>query len=400
MNRNSLKIYTLTTFISLSMLSPITHSTEAVGTKNTEQIKNSKKTDKTNGLSNGQPYGRWYGALGVSGLRRSIANTSDLGELINRAVTYRLSRQRQLIHNGQYAGALFPPAFEFESEIDGVVAQAGSMKKISSMFGRHTALEGTIRQARRMGDDIDAVSDHIDLGFVWSANWFGNESGYFSLHGVVEQSDADAKFVNGRRKGDSFGGRIQFGEVLNQTWAYSFIAERIWWQGEGYSMRPSALGPIRISQDVEYTRSYVNADVIARYSLPNFIIPNAQFRWRSGIYYLHNDYENEKNNLDLTAREPFGNQERLGFVRTGGHLSWRYGAEKQWSPFTEFMYDYEIQNNMDSVFDDPHTITLKLGVAWLPKLGKRVQLEAQRYQGVDNERARNNVTLTILMDYF
>ncbi len=345
-------------------------------------------------------YGQWYGGLGVAGLRRSIANTSDLGELANRAVTYRLSKQRQRIFNAQQAGNPTPPAFEFDSEIDGAVAQVGTMAKLPAMFGRHTALEGTIRQARRLGDEIDATSDHLDLGFVWSANWLSDRAGYFSLHGIVEQSDADVKFVDGRRKGDSYGGRLQFGEVLGDVWAYSFIAEKIWWEGEGYSMRPSVLGPIRVSQDVEYSRSYINGDVVAHYSLPNFIIPSAQFRWRTGFYYLQNEYEDQKNNLGQAAVEPFGNIERLGILRTGGHLSWRYGENKQWSPFTEFMVDYEFQNNMDEVFDDPHTATLKLGMAWLPKRGQRVQLELQRFQGLDSERIRNNVTLTILLDYF
>ncbi len=346
-------------------------------------------------------YGQWYGGLGVSGLRRSIANTSDLGELANRAATYRLSKQRLGMHNAQQAATpLNPTAFEFESEIDGVVAQLGTMTKLPKMFGRHTALEGTIRQARRLGDDIDATSDHLDFGLVWSANWLSDKAGYLSLHGIVEQSDADVKFVDGRRKGDSIGGRLQLGEVLNDVWAYSFIAERIWWEGAGYIYRPSALGPIKILQDVDYSRSYVNGDLVAHYSLPNFIIPGAQFRWRTGFYYLHNSYENNKNNLGQKTSEPFGNIERLGFLRTGGHLSWRYGTNKQWSPFTEFMYDYEIQNNMDEVFDDPHTVTLKLGMAWLPERGKRFQLEAQRFQGINNERVRNNITLTILLDYF
>ncbi|GAB1257518.1 hypothetical protein [Aurantivibrio plasticivorans] len=346
-------------------------------------------------------YGQWYGQLGAHGLRRSLANFSDLGELANRTATYRISKQQQRIHLAQQSALPGTPApFTYESDFDGIVAQLGTMTAITPQFGRHTALEGMVRRAVRDGDDLDVTSDHLDIGLVWQANIFSHRAGYFALHGFYDKNRADILFVDGERVGDNIGARVQFGEVLGSTWAYSLKLERAKWQGDSESYRPSMSGPILVTQPVDYTRTYFNGDIIGRFSLDNFFIDNTRLRWRSGIYYLQNDYEDQINSLDQPVVEPFGATERLGFLRTGAHLSWVRGEQNQWNPFIELMYDYEFKNNMNDVIDDPHNATIKLGLAWLPKRGYRYQFEVQRYQGFEGERARNNITLTVLLDHF
>jgi len=160
-------------------------------------------------------YGQWLGALGGSGLRRSVANGSDLGELINRATTYRLGQQLQsgYLANPANGGSL--AGFSFATDVDGVVAQGSSFIAIEkSAEGKHSVIDFHVRRALRKGDYIDAVSDRIDLGFLKNHNYFANGAGYFGLNLILEQTDADVKFVNGERSGDAYGLRLQTGEVL------------------------------------------------------------------------------------------------------------------------------------------------------------------------------------------
>jgi len=270
---------------------------------------------------------------------------------------------------------------------------------LPAQFGRHTALDMNIRTAERKGDYIDAVSNRIDLGLLWSANWLSGNAGYFGLNAIYEMSDADIKYVSGEREGDAYGLRLQAGEVLGAVWAWSARAENIWWDGDGFIERPAPTGTIHVSQAVEYQRTYANAEMIARYAFPDLMASNAQLRWRGGVHYLETRYEDQSNNLGQAATEPYGPNERLGIIRTGGYFSWRVGADKKWSPYTELLYDYEFENNMNDALDDPHTISAKLGMARLFGPGQRVQLEVQRYQGLKGDRIRNGINLTAVLDF-
>lgn len=352
---------------------------------------------RTDSSASPPTYGQWLGALGASGLRRSQANGSDLGELINRGVTYKTGKQKQRIYlaNPLNGGSL--SGFDFVSEADGYVAQTGSLMAVDPQFGRHTAIDFTLRTALRRDDDIDAQSDRLDLGMTWSANYFAKGAGYFSVNGIYERTDADIKYINGERTGDAWGARLQTGEVLSPAWAWSLRAERVWWSGDGYIYRPSASGPLRIDQDVDYDRTYFNTEVIGRYRLANFLFGPAQLRWRSGVHWLAVHYEDQINSLGQAAIEAFGPNERLGIVRTGAYIAW--SPSQNWSPYTEWIYDYEFENNMNEVVDDPHTVSVKLGLARLLGPGKRIQLELQRFQGLKGQRVRNGLNLTAVIDF-
>jgi hypothetical protein len=344
-------------------------------------------------------YGQWLGALGGSGLRRSLANGSDLGELVNRATTYRLGLQLQNIYLANPANGGSLAGFTFTTDVNGFVAQSGSLIPIEkSAQGKHSAMDFTLRRAVRDGDYIDANSDRLDVGYLTNRNYFANGAGYFGINLIIEQSKADVKFVNGERSGDAYGLRVQAGEVLSATWAWSTSAERIRWSGDGFIYRPSGTGPILIFQDVEYGRSYVKAEVIGRYALSGLMGDSGQLRWRSGFHYLETNYEDQLNSLNQPAREPFGPNERLSIVRTGAYLSWRVGSDKKWSPYSEWLYDYEFENNMNAVVDDPHTISAKLGIARLFTGSQRIQIEVQRYQGFNEDRARNGINMTAIFD--
>lgn len=341
-------------------------------------------------------YGQWMRLLGSSGLRRSMANGSDLGVLINRSTTYRLARQNK---NAFIARGESPENFEFDSSIDGAVAQAGSLIAISKSEQRHFATEVTWRTAWRFGEAIDVTSSRLDLAAVWSAAPIAQRAGYISVNAIAELTDVDIFYVNGERKGDGYGLRYQMGEVLSDTWAYSLKLEQVRWEGDGFIYRPTGTGPVYIAQDAAYNRRYGNLDVIARFTPPVFG-ETSQLRWRSGLHYLSTHYDSQTNSLGQVVIEPFGNKETLALLRTGVYLSWQLGEEKHWSPFIETLYDYEIDTNMNSALDEPHTLAGKLGIAYLPFPGKRLQLEVQRYQGVGGEQVRNSINFTAVWDLF
>ncbi|MCW8194652.1 hypothetical protein F6455_07615 [Proteobacteria bacterium 005FR1] len=336
-------------------------------------------------------YGRWLGAMGGSGLRRSLANGSDLGELINRTTSYKMAAQVQAARQRQAAaGAPLPPV-DFDSETDAWVVQHDSLVPL---FASNSDLlfRGSIRRAQRYEDDrVDATADRVELGL-----FDASMSGYLGLSLMVEQSAAELGSVKGHRDADGLGLRFDYGRILDDTWAVSGRLEHAWWDGDGLTHIPTPAGTLVLAQDTEFERSYLTMEVIGRYDVS---LPVAgQLRWRSGIHYLRNNNDRVLNSLGQVVQEPFGEIERLGLLRTGAYYSWRAGERQQWSPFVELMYDYEFANNMDRVIEDPHTITAKAGLARLIKPGWRAQLDVQRYQGLGGERSRNGATLAIVID--
>jgi hypothetical protein len=335
-------------------------------------------------------YGRWLGAMGASGLRRSLANGSDLGELINRTTSYKLAaqvnaaRQRQLA-----AGRSLPPA-DFDSETDAWVAQHDSFLPLAD--GGDLLFRGLVRRAQRYEDErVDARADRLELG-LFSAS----ATGYTGLSLAVEESAAELGFIKGHRDADGLGLRFDYGRILDEAWAVSGRLDHVWWDGDGLTHIPSPAGTLVVAQDTEFERSYLTVEVIGRY---NVALPfRGQLRWRSGIHYLRHNNDRVVNSLGQVVQEPFGDIERLGLLRTGAYYSWRAGDTQQWSPFVELMYDYEFENNMDAIIEDPHTITAKAGLARLIKPGWRAQLDVQRYQGLQGQRARNGVTLALVLD--
>lgn len=335
-------------------------------------------------------YGRWLGAMGASGLRRSLANGSDLGELINRTTSYKLAAQVHGVRQRQLAAGRELAPENFDSETEAWVATHDSFMPVSA--GGNILVRASVRRAQRYEDErVDARADRLELGLFSAA-----ADGYAGLTLAVEETAAELGFVKGHRDANGLGLRFDYGRILDETWAVSGRLDHVWWDGEGLTYVPSPAGTLAVAQDTEFERSYLTVEVIGRYNIE--LLASGQLRWRSGLHYLRHNNDRVVNSLGQVVQQPFGDFERLGLLRTGAYYSWRAGERQQWSPFVEMMYDYEFENNMDTIIEDPHTITVKAGLARLIKPGWRAQLDVQRYQGLRGERARKGVTLALVFD--
>lgn len=338
---------------------------------------------------------RWMGSMGASGLRRSLANGADLGDLLNRGISYRAAFVAESIRLRREAtGApLSPPILD--SKTNGWIAQAESLIPVSRIADREILFRTTLRSARRFEPNrLDGRADRIDLGLVLGAKNGNRSPGYTGVGLILEHIEADIGFVQGSRDISGIGARGDWGQVLNARWASSVRIEQLWSDGRSEVLRPSSSGPIEVRQDLNFNRIYLDADMIARYTLAS-----GQLRWRTGLRYMRIEYEDQLNNLGEQATETFGPLERLGLLRTGAYYSWRVGTSEKWSPYSELVYDYEFETNMNALIDDRHTLTAKLGVTWSIRNGQRIQLEYQRFQGFNDERVRDALSLVGVFDF-
>lgn len=100
----------------------------------------------------------------------------------------------------------------------------------------------------------------------------------------------------------------------------------------------------------------------------------------AALHVLDTRYATQLNSLGQRIIEPFGDQERLGVLRTGGFVSATVGNNGAWNPYTELLLDHELDNNMTGPLDDRTSVlwrTIWLA-CWGPASASRWNTSVQK----------------------
>jgi hypothetical protein len=95
----------------------------------------------------------------------------------------------------------------------------------------------------------------------------------------------------------------------------------------------------------------------------------------AALHVLDTRYATQLNSLGERIVEPFGDQEHLGVLRTGGFVSAIVGNNGAWNPYTELLLDHELDNNMTGPLDDRTSVLWRTGLARLLGPGKCISVE-------------------------
>ena len=324
-------------------------------------------------------------ALGMSGLRRSIALDAPLGALLMRNNTYRIAK----LSSTNVKGA----SDEVKYNSSSAIGQFNSVLDIGHTDDTAYFLKTTARHVDfEVPDLLKASVKRFDLGVMAMRNSSAGNPRYLGLSVISESNIGRPQFVEGYRIGDGIGLRLEGGAKISNTWAISFRSEFLNWEGEN-GMNRSNLMPQPMVNPIGNSRMISNVDVIRAASAFG-----GRGQWRSGFHYLSNEFEPQQNNLDLTVTEPFGDHERLGFLRTGYLQMWPLGNIPGAMAYIEANIDRELENNMDQFLSDKTIVSVKLGVNWAFAPSRQLLLEWQRFEGAEHIRSRNGLLLTILFD--
>jgi hypothetical protein len=327
---------------------------------------------------------QWRQLLGMSGLRRSIALDSPMGELLTRNMSYRMSSNLSLL-----TAASKSVPVKSESSI----AQFNSVASIGHNKDYDFFLKTTARHVDfEISDTFDASAKRLDFGILARRISGKSKPTYFGASLIAEENIGRPRFSDSSRIGDGIGIRLESGKVLNNHWSVSGKAEFLDWKGNK-KMRSMNTDRQIISNSVQNERIYANIDFIR--SLSSL---NGRGSWRSGIHYLSNNFEDSIDSMGLPSTEPFGNSERLGIARTGYLQMWPIAQVANTTVYFEAMVDYEFENNMDKFTQDSLTLSAKAGIAWIPSPLRRIQLEWQKFEGQKGLRSREGIMLIILLD--
>ena len=324
-------------------------------------------------------------ALGMSGLRRSIALDAPLGALLMRNNTYRVAKLSSA--NAKSASD------EVSYNSSSAIGQFNSVLDIGHTNDTAYFLKTTARHVDfEVHDLLKASVKRFDLGVMAMRNSSAGNPRYLGLSVITESNVGRPQFVDGYRIGGGIGLRWEGGAKISNTWALSFRSEFLNWEGENYMNRPNLM-PQPVVNPIDNSRMISNVDIIRAANAFG-----GRGQWRSGIHYLSNEYEPQQNNMGMMVSEPFGDYERLGFFRTGYLQMWPLGNISGAMAYVEANIDWEFENNLDQFLSDKTIVSAKLGVNWTFAPSRQLLLEWQQFEGVERIRSRNGLLLTILFD--
>ncbi len=333
---------------------------------------------------------QWTRNMGQSGLRRFYSTGADLGELVNRQVTYGVANR---LDTARRAAGRVPAPAELASDTEGYVGQYDSLMNLDRGAARPLFLRTLARSAKRLERDrVHSTNDRFDFGVLYAPDM----SSYVGLGLVREQTRATLKYVDGATAVTAVGPRIDVGHRFSPTFALGLRAEQLRFEGDNRVTTSQT-----VTRPLDYRRRYLQLEGLFRYT--NQQIPalpaGLQIGGSLGLYSLDTRYQPQINSLGQTVREPFGNQERLAVLRGGVFLSQTLGAGGNWNPYAELLLDREIRSNLSRPLDDRSGYVSRLGLARLLGPGKRMSVEWQHTASQHQLRERDNFLFVTVLDF-
>lgn len=338
------------------------------------------------------PKAQWSRNMGLSGIRRIYATGGELGELVNRQVSYQIA---QRISSSSPRPGLPDAA---TSRVDGYVAQVDSLLPLDPKPLLPVAIRALARTATRLeSDKVHSRNDRLDLGLLFAPT----TNSFISLGIGMENTVADLKFVNGKTSGFAIGPRLDAGLVLNNSIALFMRLEDLQFSGDNIVSLNTPGGPLTISRNIKNHRSFYQFESLLRLdrSRLGWLPAGMQLGAMAGIHYLHTYHENQRNSLGQRVEQLYGGHERLGVLRTGAFLSSPLGNGGRWNTYGELLLDYEFDTNLHGVIKDPYSTLFRLAIAHVPGPGKRFSLEYQGSWNGNGTRKRNNFVLSVVLDF-
>jgi len=342
-----------------------------------------------------QVRGQWQGNMGLSGLRRFYSAGGDMGEVVNRAVSYQTANR---VWQSQQGSPDAPAAGDVRSKTDSWAIQNDSLFPIAAQVERPVYARVLVRMAGREEQELlSSRSDRLDLGILYAPT----QQSYLGLGFAIEESSSDILYADGRARGQTLGPRVDAGLMLSASWSAGIRYDYLRYSGNSDVSVLTPGGRLHISRDSKYERQYLQLGLIGRFSSAqlSWLPEGMVLGWDHGLQVLRNDHEAVRNSLGQQTTEPFGYTERLAVFRSSLSLSKNLGSDGVWSLNGEVSYDYEVSTNMDFPLDNRHGVVYSAALVHQLARGKRVQVLLDRYQHTDRSRTRNSVTLIGVIDF-
>jgi len=339
--------------------------------------------------------GQWQAAMGESGLRRIYSAGGDMGEIVNRVVSYQTAAR---VWQSQQNRPNPPAPGDISSRTDSWAAQNDTLIPIADQLARPLYARVMVRLAGREEEGlIRSRSDRLDLGVLYAPT----SRSYIGVGIAAEESSSDVLYADGRARGQTFGPRFDAGIVLGPVWAAGIRYDYLHYNGESEVNVQTPVGRLNISRPAWYQRQYLQANLNARFnrSRLSWLPEGATLTFANTLQMIRTHHDTVTNSLGQRTSEPFGNNENLTLLRSGLQLNWSLTADGIWTAFSQVAFDYEVETNMNFPIDDRAGVVASAAVVRQIGRGKRVQVLLDRFQHMNDDRSRNSITLIGVIDF-
>lgn len=357
--------------------------------------------------------------LGRSGLRRFLGSSGVLGDLQNRAGSYRLASRLEFARRSELearirrvdealAGDLPPEVRDdlerhrhetltalaktptYDARYGSGTLQAESLVPAAFIGGRPAFLLVKARGHRRWdrGEGLDVGSVGIDFALVAvpSDDWMlaAGLSGAFTDVAIAPFSGESGSL--------GLGPRLDVGFVAGPHWAIGAHAAHRWTGEESTVVRAGEAGPVQVSTEGSSRVSTLKTELMGRYALGSPL--GLSVRPLAGVYALRSRSESRENRGPPMRTVT----EALFALRVGATLGGSLGADGRWSPALHLGYEYEVPDDLNRLVPDPHAFVGVLGVSYAFGRVRRLLAEYSVARGFAGLRRSSEASVILLLD--
>lgn len=378
----------------------------------------------TGALPPGAAHAMALGRIGGSGLRSLLSASGSLGDLANRAGSYRLAahleRARAAALQGRITaleGALADPALpaperqRLSTELESASEELRAVPRYEAAYRAATAQAEALSPAGLVGGRplflllrgrAHARRDHeegrltvFSEAATFGAVWLPSDRLLVGASLGAGRTDVDIAPFDGQGGSWSIGPRLNFGGILRDGWGASLELGHSWSHGASTVVRPGPDQPIKVrssgwSEVTSMKTEIVGRLVIAaRETLPITIRP------RAGVFLTTTHSRPTTNSLGETSTGPFGARETLAALRAGASLATRLGA---WSPRLYLGWELELTDEISRLIPDGEGLLAVVGMSRLLGQGRRLVLDYALIRGQKGLRRVSELTAVLILD--
>lgn len=369
------------------------------------------------------PHALALAEIGRSGLRGLLSTSGSLGDLQNRAGSYRVAVQMERARVGPLEGrlaaldaALSDPTLSDDeragmlrlreatlTELHAVpryaagyttgTLQVESLLPLSILGNRPLFLLIRGRGHVRGGgaDELTVWSEGLSMGpaLMVSPRWI------IGVSLGLGRTDVDIDAFDGSSGTTSLGPQLNVGAILGGGWSVAAQLGHAWSHGRSTILRPTRDRPVEVRSEGWSETTTAKAELKGRFALTDRWGPPVVARPRVGAFLTSTHAGPTTNSLGETGTGPFGERESLAAVRAGASLEASAGA---WSPTLYLGWERELTDEMSVRVNDPDALLASAGVSWTWSRGRRLVLDYGYLRGLEGLRRVSDLTLVVILD--
>jgi hypothetical protein len=368
-------------------------------------------------------FGRALREIGRSGLRGLLSATGNLGDLQNRAGSYRMAAQLEHARTAALEGrisaldnALADPTLpperrqaildlrdaaraelsavpRYEAAYRTATTQVEALKPLCFVGDRPVFLLVRARgHARWGGDDgLTVVSAAVSVGpvVVASNRWIVSPG--LSLG----RTDVEIGAFDGASATTSLGPRLDVGHIFGDRWSFAVHLSHVWAHGGSTIVRPGPEEGTEVRTEGWSRINAVKVESTGRLPIEGPSDLAMSIRPLVGAYMTSTSSPATTNSLGESGTGPFGSTERTAALRAGATFEAILGA---WSPALFAGWEWELTDQMSALIDDPRALIASVGLTRSWGQGRRVAIEYALLRGQHSLRRVSDLTLVLILD--